>query len=157
MDKPLEILAMARAHKEIPKFWGQKMNPSNGRNWYCVPKTPIRYNRMLLPLWERQTILRHLPSVAHRWTSLSPPWQWRWRCIIHILMTITSHRRQLAMIKTTNTICEHNIPDILFLCSFNLNSTCSARGNVSYLFFFLHNKHTTFYGRLHVLFVSTIW
>jgi hypothetical protein len=30
---------------------------------------------------------------------------------------------------STNTICEHNIPDILFLCSFNLNSTCSAMGN----------------------------
>jgi hypothetical protein len=57
---------------------------------------------------------------------------------------------------STNTICEHNIPDILFLCSFNLNSTCSARGNVSYLFFFLRNKHTTFYGRQRVLYVSTI-
>jgi hypothetical protein len=53
-------------------------------------------------------------------------------------------------------ICEHNIPDILFLHSFNLNSTCSARGNVSYLFFFLRDKHTTFYGRLHVLYVSAI-
>jgi hypothetical protein len=57
---------------------------------------------------------------------------------------------------STNTICEHNIPDILFIRSFNLNSTCSARGNVSYLFFFLRDKHTTFYSRLHVLFVSTI-
>jgi hypothetical protein len=37
---------------------------------------------------------------------------------------------------STNTICENNIPDILFLHTFNLNSTCSARGNVSYLFFF---------------------
>jgi hypothetical protein len=52
---------------------------------------------------------------------------------------------------STNTICEHNIPDILFLRSFNLNSTCSARGNVSYLFFFRRDKHTTFYGRLHVI------
>ncbi len=60
---------------------------------------------------------------------------------------------------STNPICEHNIniPDILFLRSFNLNSTCSARGNVSYMFFFLRDKHTTFYGRLHVLYVSTIW
>jgi hypothetical protein len=57
---------------------------------------------------------------------------------------------------STNTICEHNIPDILFLGSFNLDSTCSARGNVSYLFFFLRDKHSTFYGRLHVLYVSTI-
>jgi hypothetical protein len=57
---------------------------------------------------------------------------------------------------STNTICEHNILDILFLLSFNLNSTCSARGNVSYLFFFLRDKHTTFYGRVHVLYVSTI-
>jgi hypothetical protein len=58
---------------------------------------------------------------------------------------------------STNTICKHNIPDILFLRSFNLNSTCSARGNVSYLFFFLRDKHTTFYGRQRVLHVSTIW
>jgi hypothetical protein len=57
---------------------------------------------------------------------------------------------------STNTICENNITDILFLHTFNLNSTCSARGNVSYLFFFLRDKHTTFYGRLHVLYVSTI-
>jgi hypothetical protein len=26
----------------ISKFLGQKMNPSHSRNWYCVPKTPIR-------------------------------------------------------------------------------------------------------------------
>ncbi len=64
----------------------------------------------------------------------------------------TSHKLYVS----TNTICEHNIPDILFLRSFNLNYTCSARGNVSYLLFFLCNKHTTFYGRLHVLYVSTI-
>jgi hypothetical protein len=57
---------------------------------------------------------------------------------------------------STNTICEHNIPDILLLRSFNLNSMCSARGNVSYLFFFLRDNYTTFYGRLHVLYVSTI-
>jgi hypothetical protein len=57
---------------------------------------------------------------------------------------------------STNTICEHNIPGILFLRLFNLNSMCSARGNVSYLFFFLRVDHTTFYGRLHVLYVSTI-
>jgi hypothetical protein len=57
---------------------------------------------------------------------------------------------------STNTICEHNIPDILFLHSFNLNSMCTARGNFSYLFFILCDKHTTFYGRLHVLYVSTI-
>jgi hypothetical protein len=57
---------------------------------------------------------------------------------------------------STNTICENNISDILFLRTFNLNSTCSARGNVSYLFFILRNKHTTFYGRLRVLYVSTI-
>jgi hypothetical protein len=42
-------------------------------------------------------------------------------------------------------------PDIMFLHSFNLNSTCSARGNVSYLLFFLRDKHTMFYGRLHVI------
>jgi hypothetical protein len=57
---------------------------------------------------------------------------------------------------STNTICENNIPDILFLRTFDLNSTYSARGNVSYLFFFLRDKHTTFYGRLRVLYVSTI-
>ncbi len=61
----------------------------------------------------------------------------------------TSTSQKLYM--STNTICEHNIPDILLLHSFNLNSTCFARGNVSYLFFFLRDKHTTFYGRLHVL------
>ncbi len=26
----------------LSRFWGQKMNPSHGRNWYCVPKTPVR-------------------------------------------------------------------------------------------------------------------
>jgi hypothetical protein len=39
---------------------------------------------------------------------------------------------------------------------FQILFSCSARGNVSYLFFFLREKHTTFYGRLHVLYVSTI-
>ncbi len=29
--------------KEIPKFWVQKMSPCHCRNWYCVPKAPIRY------------------------------------------------------------------------------------------------------------------
>jgi hypothetical protein len=67
---------------------------------------------------------------------------------------LTSTSQKLYV--STNTICEHNIPDILFLRSFNLNSMCSARGNVSYLFFSLRDKHTTFYGRLHVLYVSII-
>jgi hypothetical protein len=26
----------------LSMFWGQKMNPSHCRNWYSVPKTPIR-------------------------------------------------------------------------------------------------------------------
>ncbi len=52
---------------------------------------------------------------------------------------------------STKILCEHNIPDVLFLRSSNRNSTCSARRNVSYLFLFLRDKHTTFYGRLRVI------
>jgi hypothetical protein len=74
--------------------------------------------------------------------------------ILFSICVFDSTSQKLYM--STNTIREHNIPDILFLRSFNLNSTCSARGNGSYLFFFLRDKHTTFYNRLHVLYVSTI-
>ncbi len=78
------------------------------------------------------------------------------RMEIFLAWYVVRYYYQSKLYMSTNTICEHNIPDILFLRSFNLNSTCSARGNVSYLFFFLHDEHTTFYGRLHVLYVSTI-
>jgi hypothetical protein len=54
---------------------------------------------------------------------------------------------------STNTICENNIPDILFLRTFNLNFMCSARGNVSYLFFF----YTTNIPRSTVDYVYYMW
>jgi hypothetical protein len=49
----LMMMGHARTHffgcaQTIPKFWGQKMNPSHCRNWHCVPKTPIRNYRWVM-------------------------------------------------------------------------------------------------------------
>ncbi len=46
----------------IPKFWGEKMNPSHGRNWYFVPKNPIRYGT-------RQKRTEKIRVVSHLFTG----------------------------------------------------------------------------------------
>ncbi len=71
----------------------------------------------------------------------------------HILLFCEAHCTSQKLYVRTNTICENNIPDILFLRTFNLNSVCSARGIVSYLFFF----YATNIPRSTVDYVYSMW
>ncbi len=144
------------------------MNPHHQRNQYCVPIPRLRQNGRMAEMatYILFTVHTHTLTTTTTTTHFNlllqigiPHTTWRICLRQWILRQIRSKISPSVPVKkymSTNTICKHNIPDILFLRSFNLNSTYSARGNVSYLFFFLRDKHTTFYGRLHVLYVSTI-
>ncbi len=53
---------MATKNGSNTKVLGTKMNPSHGRNWYCVPKSPIRYGT-----WQKRT--EKIRVVSHLFTG----------------------------------------------------------------------------------------
>ncbi len=66
-----------KAGSILSKFWEQKMNPSHCRNWYCVPKTPIRNYLWVLGTviapWSNVCIPTYVGCVtwSHTWSAVS--------------------------------------------------------------------------------------